>query len=129
MRNEEEKIVNIETLKINYARNKICKCNEPLYEIDYKNRLVYCRICQAIIDPFEAIYKLALNMEFINNEIHRAIEYKKEIDNYKPYLREAKRYEKMMREKEMLPVCPHCTKPFKWNEIVSMTNKKFYKEI
>ena len=129
MTNENDnKIISIETIRINYARNKICKCDKPLYEIDYKNRLVYCRTCNAIIDPFEALYKVALYMQDINCEIKRAIEYKKELENYKPYLKQAKRYEKMMREKDMLPICPKCNQLFKWDEVSSMGNKRFYKK-
>lgn len=125
----DERVIHIETLRVNYARDKICKCQKPCYEIDYKNRLVYCRTCQAIIDPFEALYKLAIKYQEINDEIDRARAFKKELQNYKPYLRETKRYEKMMREKNMLPVCPKCNEAFKWEELTSMANKRFYKEV
>lgn len=125
MSKADEKVVHIETLRVNYAREKICKC-KPSYEIDYNNRLVYCRTCQAIVDPFEALYNLTKYVELFNDEIDRAIEFKKQLDSYKPYLREAQRYERMMREKEMLPICPHCNQMFEWNEIRRMSNKKFY---
>lgn len=129
---EEEKIIQIDTLRLNYSRNKICNCysygNKPSYELDLKNRLVYCNKCNAIIEPFEALYQVASNLEKINEEISRAKAYKNELMSYKPYLRQAKRYEQMMREKDMLPVCPKCKEAFKWEDVCSMINKKFYKE-
>ncbi len=123
-----DNVIHIDVLKANYARNKICKCQVPKYEIDYKNRLVYCRTCGAIIEPFEALYRLALSYQEINDEIDRAIEYKRELQNYKPFLRQAKRYEQMMRKKNMLPICPKCREVFKWEELTGMANKEFYKE-
>ena len=122
------KVTNIKTLIINRRREKNCECQKPSYEIDVQNHLVYCEKCMAVIEPFEALIQIAEHIDDINYDIESAIKYKIELMNYKPYLREAKRYEKMMREKEMLPLCPHCHKPFKWNEIVEMINKRFYKE-
>ena len=123
-----DKLVNIETLIINRRREKNCKCSKPNYEIDTQNHLVYCQKCLAVIEPFEALVRLAEHIEEINSKIEYAENYKQEIMNYKPYLREAKRYERMMREKDMLPICPRCNQLFNWNEIVSMGNKRFYKE-
>lgn len=128
MSKEDKKVIHIETLRVNYARKKICECEIPLLELDYRNRLVYCRRCQAIIEPFDALYKLATHAQQFNDDVDRAAKFKKELDNYKPYLREARRYEQMMRQKEMLPICPKCSQLFNWNELVSMGNKKFYKE-
>ena len=82
----------------------------------------------AEVEPFEALIQLAKYMEEINDEIKYATEYKRELMSYKPYLRQAKRYEEMMRQKDMLPLCPHCHKPFKWNCVTEMINRKFYKE-
>ena len=126
---EDKKVVNIETLIINRRREKNCKCKKPHYEIDIQNHLVYCQDCIALVEPFEALVQLARHIEEINDNIESATRYKKELMSYKPYLREAKRYEKMMREKHMLPLCPHCHKPFNWNEVVEMINKHFYKEV
>lgn len=122
------KIININTLIINRRREKNCKCVIPCYEIDIKNHLVYCQNCMAVVEPFEALIQIARHFEEINDSIEYARSYRNELMNYKPYLREAKRYEQMMRQKEMLPICPKCSQLFNWNELVSMGNKKFYKE-
>lgn len=126
---EENKITNIETLIINRRREKNCKCIKPRYEIDTQNHLVYCQDCMAVVEPFEALIQIAMHLENINYKIECATRYKQELMNYKPHLREAKRYERMMREKDMLPLCPRCKKPFFWNEVTEMTNKHFYKEV
>ena len=124
---KDEKIVNIETLIINRRREKNCKCNKPSYEIDIQNHLVYCKKCMAVVEPFEALIQIATHIEDINYSIENAQRYKMELMSYKPYLREAKRYESMMRQKDMLPICPKCSKPFNWNEVVCLCNKKFVK--
>lgn len=82
----------------------------------------------AVVEPFEALIKLATYYEKINDSIEYAKNYKNELMNYKPYLREARRYEEMMRKKDMLPICPKCSQLFNWNEVTSMGNKRFYKE-
>lgn len=125
---EEGKVVNIETLIINRRREKNCKCPKPHYEIDIQNHLVYCQDCMAVVEPFEALVQLARHYEEINDGIQYAKKYKKELMDYKPYLREAKRYEQMMRQKDMLPLCPKCHKPFEWSKVIEMINKKYYKE-
>lgn len=125
---DKEKIVSIDVLRINRQRKKICECERPLYELDCQNRLVYCRLCGAIVDAFDALYKVAMHTKEINEDIRRAIENKKILEAYKPYLKEAKRYEKMMKEKDMLPKCPKCNKAFNWNEVTMLVNKYYYKE-
>ena len=126
--NKEGKIINLETLIINRRREKNCKCLKPHYEIDILNHLVYCQKCMAVVEPFEALVQLARHYEDINDSIKSARKYRQELMNYKPFLKEARRYEQMMRQKNMLPLCPKCNKAFNWNEVIAMTNKRFYKE-
>ena len=125
---ENKEIPNINVLRLEYGLEKICQCKEKRYVIDYQNRLVWCAKCKAVIDPFEALYNIALNYNEINCQIKEAIKYKEEIMNYKPYLREAKRLEKCMRVKDMVPVCPKCHRAFEWGELTEFCNKKFLKE-
>lgn len=130
----ENKVVDIDFLRLNYSRNKFCKCydtfprKKPQFEIDIKNRIVECRYCHIMVDPFEALVILAKKYEQINESIEEAERYKQELITYKPYLKEARRYEAMMREKDMLPVCPNCSQAFEWNSITKMTNKRFLKK-
>lgn len=49
----------IDVLRIEYGRRKLCQCSESHYEIDCANRLVYCTNCGAIVDPFDALIRLA----------------------------------------------------------------------
>lgn len=128
MESKEAKVINIETLLINRRREKNCKCAKPHYEIDTQNHLVYCQKCLAVVEPFEALLQIARYFEEINDSVEYAKEYRNELMNYKPYLREARRYEQMMKQKNMLPICPKCSQLFNWNEVVSMGNKRFYKE-
>lgn len=129
----ENKVVDIDFLRLNYSRNKFCKCydkfprKKPQFEIDMKNRIVECRHCHIMLDPFEALVILAKEYQSINESIEEAERYRQELITYKPYLKEAKRYETMMREKDMLPVCPNCNEAFEWQDITETINKKFLK--
>lgn len=131
---EKDKIINIDFLKVNYSRNKFCKCYEsyptkiPKYVIDYRNRIVECAYCHIIVDPFDALYKLALYYETIQSDIEHAKEYRKELMNYKPYLKSIKKLESNIRNGKMIPVCPKCKKGFDVSEINTYINKEFYKE-
>lgn len=120
-----KEIPNVNVLKLEYGLEKICKCQEKKYEIDIQNRLVWCKTCRAVIDPFEALKNLALNYENINYQIKNAINYRNELLNYKPYLKQAKRLEQKMRNKDMLPVCPNCKQTFEWSELNEFHNKKY----
>lgn len=129
---EKDKVVTINCLRLNRSRSKFCDCyrygeKTPKYEIDTTNRTVECRYCQTMVDPFDALVNIAQNYENIQDEVKRAINYKNELMNYKPYLRQAKRYEQMMRDKDMLPVCPNCNEAFEWQDITRMNNKRFLK--
>ncbi len=124
----DNKIVQIDVLKLDYDFKKICNCEKNHFEIDVQNRLVRCMDCGAIIDPFEALMRIGKNFRRINEQVHNCYKKIEELNSYKPYLREAKRYEKMMREKDMLPICPHCGELFEWQELNGMGNKRFYKK-
>ena len=121
----ENKIINIDTLIINRNREKICKCSKPSFIIDTQNHIVQCKECMAILDPFEALLKIATMFDEINNEVKNAINYRNELMKYKPHLKEAKRLEQMMREEDLLPICPKCGKAFEWNKLTSMINKNY----
>lgn len=124
----ENKIVQIDVLKLEYDYQKICKCERCLYEIDVQNRLIRCTECGAIVDPFEALMNIAKNFDRVNEQVKNCYHKINELNSYKPYLREAKRYEAMMREKDLLPICPKCGELFEWHELRSMGNKIFYKK-
>ena len=66
---------------------KLCTCFEPHYMVDYKNKLVYCNDCGAIIDPLEALKGLADHYGRIESRIKQMYEEAKEIQNYKPHLK------------------------------------------
>lgn len=67
-----EQIKHIDIIRIEYGRKKICSCSTPQYEIDYANRLVLCTDCGAVVDPFEALYKLARHYDRINSQLDMA---------------------------------------------------------
>lgn len=119
-----DNIKRFDVLKVEYAKEKLCECYTPKYEIDYQNRLVYCRDCGAIIDSFEALFNLCMHYDRVSDQVKNLLEQRKEIVNWKPWLLVFRSLESQYRSKEMLPCCPECGKPFYFEQISSWTNRK-----
>lgn len=94
-------------LKVEYDRRKVCECDPRTFILDYKNKLVYCSACSAIIDPFEALMDMARNAESIQQSM---ITYAKLAgQERKSYMRfrGVNDISKKFRD-GLCPVCPHC---------------------
>ncbi len=122
-----DNIKRIDILRIEKSMSKLCRCHEPRYELDTANRLVYCQDCGAIVDPFDALSKLAWKYEHLNNQVASLLEQAKEIQNYKPHLRVFKGLEKSYRATKysMVPVCPHCGQGFDFKDINQWRNRNY----
>lgn len=123
-----ENIKRFDVLKVEYAKKKLCECYTARYEIDYQNRLVYCQDCGAIVDPFEALRKLA---DYYNNFAEQSeylLNQRKQIINWKPWLLVFRDLESQYRSKEMLPCCPECGKPFYFERIKRWYNRKLFEK-
>lgn len=81
-----DKIVQLETLRINRNVGKRCKCPKPNYVVDPDNREVTCGKCGSRVDPFDAMYTIARDWEGFRDDVDRLHEQRKEIMNYKPWL-------------------------------------------
>jgi len=100
------KIVRFDVLRIEHANRKLCTCLYPAYRIDPANRLVYCEVCGGIVDPFEALYRLAMQPERLTQLIEAKQMELAELDAYKPRLRIIKFIEKQSHSH--MPSCPVC---------------------
>lgn len=65
-----DKLVSLDQVRINRGLEKICKCENRKFVIDPTNRRVTCGSCGAVVDPYEALYEIALNDE--RKETHNA---------------------------------------------------------
>lgn len=128
-----KKVKYIDIVRIEYGRKKICDCIPPHYEIDYKNRLVLCTDCGAVMDPFDALYRMALRYESINSQLDMVQRQAEELKNYQPRRRVLKELEwRMSRgENTMVPSCPHCHEPFELEELLATTwiNKQYIRRM
>lgn len=122
------KIISFDILKVEHGRRKLCQCAEPHYTLDYQNKLVICDDCGAIIDPIEALRYLASHWGRIEDRLRSMHEQAKEIQNYKPHLKVFKKLESDYRRDHfsMLPLCPHCSEPFDFNELFRWVNRGLY---
>lgn len=125
-----QKVLKFDIARVNYGRRKICQCLNPHYEIDVQNRLVVCKDCGAIIDPFDALVDLAKHYERIERWNQAALDQRREIENYKPRLLVIRELEKRYRGQKMIPRCLHCGEPFDLKEIAngSWCSRRFLEE-
>ncbi|WP_200411829.1 MULTISPECIES: hypothetical protein [Virgibacillus] len=119
------KIIRIDQIRINRGMEKVCKCKKRKYMLDTRNRRVMCSSCGAIIDPYDAMYDMALRWEQMNEQLDYMLEQRKQIINYKPWLKAIRYLEKQYRGKKMIPECPRCNEPFYLEELNSWTGREF----
>jgi hypothetical protein len=119
-----DNIKRIDVLKLEKAKQKSCQCHTYQYSIDNENKLVYCRECGAIVDPFTALWNLTWHYECLGDQVENLLNQRKEIVNWKPWLLVFRELESRYRSKEMLPCCPECRKAFYFEKINMWTNRK-----
>ena len=127
-----EKVVRYDVVRVEYGKAKMCKCLEPHCEIDYQNQLVYCTDCGAIVDPLEALVKIARDTERWENYIKQLLEQRRQIEGYKPRRIIIKELEKQYVNAErssLEPTCPRCGRPFGLEELLKApwVNQEFAK--
>lgn len=131
MNEDDGKVVSFQMLRIERNHRKICTCNPPSYEIDTQNRIIVCKKCNAVIDSFEAIQRIAEYTEMLENYQKEAIEeakrhreladseFKRRM-KYHAFRNMDKQY-----QNNMLPVCPICHKIFEPMRITEYINRKY----
>lgn len=129
-----EKIVPFDILRVEYGTRKLCQCYNPSYVIDYDNRLVRCSECNAIVEPFEALYTLAKQYDRIERILDEQLEQRRQIVDYRPRRVVLKELEKRFVSSEhhgLEPTCPRCGRGFELKELleVSWVNAAFAKKM
>lgn len=131
---DKEKPVNFDLLRINKGMKKICRCNPPHYELSVENRIIICRDCGAVVDPFEAILSIAGYHEQLREETKRLKEkakiYSEEANKELKRMRKSRVFREMEESyrKNMLPRCPKCKEYFDPLEIAEWTNVEYIKQ-
>jgi len=120
-----EKIIRFDVLQIKRDMKKSCNCYRPHYEVDTLNRLITCIECGAIIEPFEAMARLAHHCDWMNERIEALLDERKKIENYKPWLIVIRNLERNYRGGKMVPVCPNCHEPFDLADINVWANRQY----
>jgi hypothetical protein len=122
-----ENVLNFTTAKIVRNKQKLCQCERLSYELDMENRLVTCVFCGAYIDPFDALLNLAYEPENLQAEMNEFIDRRntalkkwRETMKRKPNMIIFKEMERNYRRRkrcQMLPLCPKCHEPFRFEDI------------
>lgn len=118
-------LISLDEARINRGREKICKCPKRKVVIDTTNRRVTCSSCGAVVDPYDALLDFARRREELTENVERLLEQRKQIINYKPWLKVIKNLESQYRGHKMIPNCPRCNEPFYLEELVHWTGKLY----
>ncbi|MCI4889740.1 hypothetical protein MRY15_12095 [Clostridioides difficile] len=121
-----DNVIEIDILRINRNNDKKCKCKNREFIVDTVNKSVHCSECGFRVEPYDALYELAMNFERVNGQVNTLLKQRKEIASYKPHLIVFKRLESKYRGKKMLPVCQICGEAFYFENLTSWINKDFY---
>lgn len=109
-------------LKVEYDRRKVCECNPRTFILDYKNKLVYCSKCGAIIDPFEALLDMAENAVSIQRDVVAYADLAAKERKIYMRFRGVNDISKKFRD-GLWPVCPYCKELIDPMEISSYARK------
>lgn len=129
---QENNIIRFDLARIEHGKAKLCKCKNPQFEIDSTNRLVMCSGCGAVMEPFEVLLiicrrwsdfedyqqKAMLKIEAFTEEANR--QFKRRLRN--GWFKDA---EREYLNSDMLPVCPHCDRPFDPIDSTQKSNRKY----
>jgi hypothetical protein len=120
-----DNIKRIDVLRIERGLMKSCRCLNPHYLLDNDNRIVYCKDCGAIVDPFEALCEIARGWKRIEDQVRSLLNQRKELIDWKPHLVALRKVEKTYRSGKYIPSCPHCRKGILAEELATgSTNKE-----
>jgi hypothetical protein len=120
-----DNVIQITALRINYDKDKKCTCRNRRFEVDLQNREILCVNCGVVVDPFEAMKEIALDVNNLNREIQSLYEQRRNLFNWKPHLLAVRELERVYRGGDMLPCCPHCGRGIEAKELTrAFTNKQ-----
>lgn len=129
---QEDNVIRFDLARIEHGKAKLCKCKDPHFEIDSANRLVMCSDCGAVMEPFEVLLIICRRWEAFEDYQKKAM---RKIDafteeanrQFKRRLRNGwfKDAERDYLNSDMLPVCPHCDRPFDPIDSTQKVNRKY----
>lgn len=116
-------------LTVEYNRRKICECEDPQYLLDVTNRIVSCKGCGAILDPFEVLLSVARRWDdLLEQEMQvraQILAAQEKTESEKTSLfrfRTVRNIEKNY-IKGLYPICPLCGTAFDPSEIEDFVHK------
>ena len=111
-------IVRFDLVKINRGREKLCRCATPTYEVDTVNKIVTCQICGAVLDPFDALTRLAERPERlveVQRKMQESIQYYSEkVQEERDRMIRSRAFREMQNHYNagLYPYCPECEQQF-----------------
>ena len=123
-----DEVIRFDLLKINKDSKRLCQCKTPKYEIDMINRMIRCTICQAYVDPFEALGSLCSHYEILEDCHAKGLASIKRLqeiiekESRRRYRNKAFRDMEQKYLQNLFPVCPECGMVFDPVRITSWIN-------
>lgn len=110
-------LIELDQIRINRNLDKECTCQQRKFVLDTTNKKVLCAGCGVMVDPYEAMYEIYRNRDYHMDQMKRLHKQRKELINYKPWLKSIRALEQKFRGKKQYPTCPRCAEPFDLEEL------------
>ena len=101
-------VVAITALRARRHSGNGCQCPNPKLVVDVDAKEVTCERCGQRIDAFEALVRLCDHGEDLERQTKALLEQRRQLAQWKPHLLAAREVDRALRERSMVPTCPHC---------------------
>lgn len=91
-------LIQLNMVRAERSRSRKCKCDSPVYLVDFVNDLVECEECGSIVEPLNAMKDVAERFEDMNERHQAIIQRNEELMQYWSQLQRIERFMKPIRK-------------------------------
>jgi len=104
------KVVDIGDIRVarGMSRRPTSTCKHRPLVYDQKERRIWCKDCEANVDPFDAFLLIVENFDRAAADIERKTDELSKAQEHNVIRVAAKKMDEHFRRKGMVPACPHC---------------------
>lgn len=125
-----QSVIQIEDLRVarGLTRRPASSCKHKQLVYDDKERRIWCKDCEAEVEPFDAFIGLCSVFSAGLSSLNRRRQAVEEAEAFQVRSRAAKVMDEVWRSKTMAPLCPHCHAAILPEDVaggVTRTGKRF----
>lgn len=105
------KVVDIGDLRVarGMTRRPVSTCRHHQLVYDDRERRIWCKDCEADVEPFDAFKGIVENFDRAAREIQQTMDEVNESRTFAIISIAAKKIDKLWRRRGSVPACPHCS--------------------